>query len=55
MEGAAAVIVEGVAGELAAVRQNVIPAGDLRRDAEKAAGLDDHALLAAQVVVRFAQ
>ena len=47
--------VEGVAGELAPVRQNVVPAGDLRRDAEGAAGLHDHALLLAKVIVLRAQ
>ena len=51
MEGAAVVAVERVSGEFAAVRQNVVPAGNFGGDPKRAAGLDDDALLLAQVIV----
>ena len=51
MERAAVVAVERVAGKLAAVGQNVVPAGNFGRNAKRPARLDNHALLAAQVIV----
>ena len=51
VEGAAAMIVEGVAGEFPALGQQVIAAGQLRLDAQQTAGLQDHPLLAGQVII----
>ena len=48
-----AVGIEGVAGEFPSVRQQIVAARGLRRDAQGPAGPGDHAQLAGQVVVFF--
>ena len=47
--------VERVAGKLAAVGQNVVPAGNFGGNAKHPAGLDNDALLLAKVIVLCAQ
>ena len=48
---AALALIEGVAGELPAPGEHVIPPGPLRRDAQQAAGPHDHPELPVQIVM----